>query len=357
MAVGVSRIADEARVSKSLVSRYLNKDPKLRISRETSSRIEEARIALGIPRPKPRRRHGRRKQLVQNFIVPINCVLGEQWVLQRMTSPLIVNVESIVAKEGFRLSPVLFREESRLEFFESLMRAPALCDGLVLGSRLVDNDLAELIRKNRIPHVCLDREGESYGLSTIRDNSSMGIRQAARHLLELGHARIDYLSDAAHRYPDYVAVMAELGLPITEGFCRIRIPALRPGQGVDVIRNHAREGFERWLDEGRAATAVICHTDTVAFGAIEAMRERGLEPGRDISVVGYGNSEERDGVAGAEPFLTTIDNPTDLIGRRCGEMLLDQVLDGRERNTHEQIPVKLVVRKTTGPSGSRRMSL
>ena len=78
------------------------------------------------------------------------------------------------------------------------------------------------------------------------------------------------------------------------------------------------------------------------------MHEAGLTPGRDLSIVGYDNIEHRQ-YGKTNGQLTTIDNPKDQVGRRIGEMLLNQLLRGQRDIVAELVPTTLIVRNTTGP--------
>ena len=107
--------------------------------------------------------------------------------------------------------------------------------------------------------------------------------------------------------------------------------------------------MRQWLAKGPFATAVICKKDYVAQVLIEVMREMGLEPGRDLSIIGNGNIEVRGARAVDKPVLTTIDNPEEAIALRCGESLLMQIQEKFHDIVHEHIPVDLISRDTTGP--------
>ena len=74
----------------------------------------------------------------------------------------------------------------------------------------------------------------------------------------------------------------------------------------------------------------------------------GMTPGRDLSIVGYDNIEQRE-YGKNHGQLTTIDNPKDQMGRRIGEMLLNQLLRGQQDIVTELVPTTLIVRNTTGP--------
>ena len=82
---------------------------------------------------------------------------------------------------------------------------------------------------------------------------------------------------------------------------------------------------------------------------VDAMLRAGLTPGRELSLVGYDNTEEQFPIPGHRPILTTINNPFERVGRRMAELLMNQVLHGQTAIIHERVPVSLVVRQTTGP--------
>ena len=118
-------------------------------------------------------------------------------------------------------------------------------------------------------------------------------------------------------------------------------------QGNEVWQPAAVRAFERWLETHAVPAALYCHNDYVAFGAIEVLKRRGVEPGRDIDIIGYDNLEGQPGSAVERPVLTTVEHPYAEIGRHCAQRLLDQMLRGSEHITHELIPVRLIQRHTT----------
>ena len=92
-------------------------------------------------------------------------------------------------------------------------------------------------------------------------------------------------------------------------------------------------------------TALVCFNDLVAFGAMNALRACGLEPGRDIGVVGIGGTDE---AAAFYPALTTVlDNPAK-IGRMAAELLLQRIADPEMSPRHLTLEPKLVIRDSCG---------
>ena len=97
---------------------------------------------------------------------------------------------------------------------------------------------------------------------------------------------------------------------------------------------------------GEPPTAVFCHTDELAFGAIATLRRRGLQCPADISVAGFD-----DHPMARYWGLTTVSQHAHEQGVRAAYALVD-ALEETEEPQHrpvEDLAVELVVRETTGP--------
>jgi DNA-binding LacI/PurR family transcriptional regulator len=284
------------------------------------------------------------KKLAYNFVIPTSRMFVSARNEDMSYMPLYTSIEQVLQTEGFRLSVVYFEEHRQEAVLEDLMRSPGYCDGLVLLTGIVDEKLAAKLVDNTIAHVCIDSRGERLGLNTVCENSVDGIRQALAHLRRLGHTDIAFMG-AVHgsRHAFFRAAMAEAEISPAE-------PVHIDDSSQWFSQEAACRTFGEWLDNKGPATAIICQTDKMALGAIDAMKQRHLSAGREISIVGYDNIEEKDDRFKGEPVLSTIDNSLPIVGRRCGELLLNQVLRGQRQIVHEYLPVvKLIVRQTTGP--------
>ncbi len=346
MAATLTEIAKRAKVSLPLVSRFVNGDPTLRITEERRQRILEAQRQLGgIKRS--------RKRLAHSIIAPFN----RRWSIEHvyevvMHLPFMRGFEKQMAKRKFRLNFTLFSPEEKLKVFEELIESPS-CDGFLLLADVVDDELADLLRRTGFPHIGVDPWVADYGVSTVLQNDRQGIRQAIKLLKRLGHRRIGYIGPRRPRYPVFVSALAKEGLEIDESYSSV-FEVRRPPTGEAPLFDseewieYGQDAFSEWFERGAKATALMCGNDMMAFGVIEGMRERGLEPGRDISVVGYDNVEERGSKPVSEPILTTIDNPITETGERAAEILLDQIFHNQRQIIQEWLPVRLIERKTTG---------
>ena len=90
------------------------------------------------------------------------------------------------------------------------------------------------------------------------------------------------------------------------------------GETKAIWRNWTSEDFGNMVRPRKPAQRpILCQNDYTAYGAIDVLNTRGLQVGRDLSLVGYDNSEAREGLGDGKAILTTIDRPADLLGRRA----------------------------------------
>jgi LacI family transcriptional regulator, repressor for deo operon, udp, cdd, tsx, nupC, and nupG len=83
-----------------------------------------------------------------------------------------------------------------------------------------------------------------------------------------------------------------------------------------------RLAMQRLLALPKPPTAVFFLSDEMAFGALHALREVGLQPGLDMSVVGFDDHPVAESIG-----LTTVRQPVREIGRLGARLMLD-ALDG-----------------------------
>lgn len=111
--------------------------------------------------------------------------------------------------------------------------------------------------------------------------------------------------------------------------------------GLNTRRSGAEAG-QVLFDRADRSTAVLAVSDVLALGVLDAMAQRGLAPGRDVSVAGF---DDLPGLAEAAG-LTTMRQPIRERGRLTAELLLDPA----RRPRSITLPCRLVIRRSTGPA-------
>ncbi len=176
-------------------------------------------------------------------------------------------------------------------------------------------------------------------ISVTSDNVGAG-RMAVEHLIACGRRRIGVISGD----PTYGASGDRV---------RGAEEALREA-GLTMAGDHAV--FGSWSEEwGRGAAtallgrcpdtdAVLCGSDQIGRGVVEAVRDFGRRVPEDVAVMGHDNWEIL--VAGCRPPLTSVDMNLEYLGRRAARRL-SEAMEGHPTAGVEKVGCRLVVRAST----------
>ncbi len=218
-------------------------------------------------------------------------------------------------------------------------------DGLVAQSGTLGNfgpeRVLELLRKyDDLPIVSTSLAIE--GIPSITIDNTSGIYDAVAHLIEVHGARhIAFISgskghtEATDRYDSYRQALADHGIPLD--------PAL-VADGL-FTKPSGAAAIETLLDEREASfDALVSANDEMLFGAIDALRARGIHVPADVLAAGF------DDIAPAGSFnppLTTVHQPFYEMGQKAAVTVL-AMLAGEEVPAEVRLPAELVVRRSCG---------
>jgi alanine racemase len=235
----------------------------------------------------------------------------------------------------------------------SLARAigRATVDGVVAIGLSTHHPEVEHVRRSGLPIVLVDSSPLD-GLPSVEIDDEGGAREAADHLLELGHrqllviaveppppaSRADPEGVAGRRLAGYRSAFRARGFDFPDEWVVVG-PATIDG-GIAV--------FARAWEDGLRPTGVLAMSDAMAIGAMRAIRDLRLDVPGDLSVVGF------DDIALAQhtdPPLTTVHQPIRRKGEEAVRLLLSMI-GGRPvgQAEHRQLATRLVVRASTGPA-------
>ncbi|HKG91792.1 MAG TPA: LacI family DNA-binding transcriptional regulator [Gemmatimonadaceae bacterium] len=172
-----------------------------------------------------------------------------------------------------------------------------------------------------------------------------GARGAVRHLIALGHSRVAIIKgsernhDARERLRGYRDALAGAGL---EAPPRWEIAG-------DFTEGAGHEAARRVVRMRPRPTALFAANDTMAIGALSALRESGARVPEDVAVVGF---DDIPLARYMSPPLTSVHVDIARLGGRAVERLLEIVADGtgenRSARRRETLPTTLVVRDSCG---------
>src|SRR5215217_2354275 len=166
-----------------------------------------------------------------------------------------------------------------------------------------------------------------------------GVLQTLQHLSALGHRRVTVLSWAVETSPDREAERAVarsaavLGIDCSVVPCAYSLNASRP-LAVELLAGPDRPG------------AVLCMSDSIAYGVYAACMELGLSIPGDVAVAGFGDHPMSRLLS---PPLTSTAWDVERAAERATGFLLEAIAaDGPQATLREVVAPVLVSRASTG---------
>jgi LacI family transcriptional regulator len=215
-------------------------------------------------------------------------------------------------------------------------------DGLVLVGAQRPAEVWSLLEGAGVPVVltwCADPRFDA----VVVDNHAAG-RVAAEHLLGLGHTRLGVVCGAT-RFNDRQRARLE-GVREALAARGLDLPEWRVSEQEFTLAG-GRGGCAALLSLAEPPTAIVCGIDQLAVGCLVEAQSRGLSVPGDLSVVGIDNLEM---AAHLAPALTTVHIPTARIGSIAAQRVLER-LAGEDAPRVTDLPIELVVRRSSGPLG------
>jgi LacI family transcriptional regulator len=327
--VTIAAIAEKAGVSVPTVSRVLN--GRTDVSPQTRERVEQLLSEHGYRRRASRQRPGRAAliDLVFND-------LDSPWAVE-----LIRGVEDVThaAGVGTVVSAVHRRSTSTRQWLQNL-RARA-SDGVIFVTSDVTAPVHSELRRLSIPVVVVDPAGGADAdVPMIGATNWAGGRSATEHLVSLGHRRIGLIAGpklllcSRARLDGYRAALDAAGIDeqlIVQG---------------DFMHESGFAGCGQLLDLPEPPTAIFASSDTMALGAYEAARRRGLRVPDDLSIVGFDDLPES---RWSSPPLSTVRQPLAEMGGLAARTILRMARGEQIEVPRVELATELVVRDSTAP--------
>jgi LacI family transcriptional regulator len=218
-------------------------------------------------------------------------------------------------------------------------------DGVLLVPAADSRSATELLGRHGLPVVVLDRRPSSSEVDSVRADSEGGAYLAVRHLVELGHRRIAVLagpesvSTAADRVAGYRRAMVEAGIG----------PELHTILFGEYTEASGHAMTDQMLVAAEVPTAIFAGNNFIAFGAMQRLREAGMEIPQDMSVVVFDDLPQ----GWILPFLTVISQPAYEIGKQACELILARLASGDPLEPRTIVlPSSLIVRQSSAPPRS-----
>jgi LacI family transcriptional regulator len=333
----INDIARLAEVSKKTVSRVINQSPF--VKEDTRKRVEAVIAEHGYsPDPQARGLAFRRSFLVGMIYdnpSPNYVVNMQQGVLDGVRGPGLELVVHPCDRGSARFLDEVRAFVVRQKLFGVVM-PPSVSE---------DDQVIAILKAADCPYVRIASVALDDPACMVVTHDRRGAARAARHLAELGHERIAFISG-----PDSFRSSHERGSGFSEGLAE---------HGLSLDPAYVRRGaytFESGVEAARdllslpeRPTAIFAGNDEMAIGVMKAARDAGLTVPGDLSIVGF---DDLPMASRVWPNLTTVRLPIRDMGRMAAEKLTAG-LRGLDAATmiQPEVDPSLIVRESTARPG------
>ncbi len=333
MPLTIEHIASLAGVSRSTVSRVLNNHSGVKSS------VRERVLAVireqnYTPQAAARSLASARSDSI-GVLIPRSAAvsLGDPFI-----ATMIQSLFEACAQQGYFAMLAMLTADRETGFYDRILRGRHF-DGVVMFSSDIDDPILPLLIKDDSPLVLVGRHPYFTNVAWVDVENREGAHSAVSHLIELGHRRIGLINGqlqmeaALARRDGYKQALLENGIPLdpdlmVEGF---------------YSQTAAFQAMQKLLDLPEPPTAVFAASDTMAIGALNAIRGRGLSIPGDVAVVGY---DDLPLASESSPPLTSIRQPVEEMSVQAVRLLIEQIR-GENAPRSVRLSGRLVVREST----------
>jgi LacI family transcriptional regulator len=338
-AVNLKELSRQLGLSQTTVSRALNGYPD--VGDETRRRVEEA-ARLANYRPNS---SARRLALGRTGALGIFFPMAGGLSIDPHFAEFLLGIAEHVADTEIDVAIIPTRRTEATILRASRLRS---VDALIVSGPTLDESRLEVVRRSGVPFVVHGRFGGKQDYAFLDIDNEGAFRRATELLLDFGHRRIALLNGhaalafAASRAQGWREAHHARGLDVPEGLHR---------EGVMSEENGHAWTLQLLAGE-QPPTAILCSSIIQALGCCRALRERGLDIGRSISVVAHDDDLPVIRPQTMTPPLTTLSSSIKAAGQRIAEIALALANGGHPADFREVWPVEIVFRGSVGPAPS-----
>lgn len=338
--VTLKDIARVTGVHVSTVSRALDPVERKVITEEVAGRVQAAAQMLGY---RPNRLA---MSLRTNRTMTVGVMIPD--ITNLIFPPILRGIESVLEPLGY--ASIIVNTDSERERESRLVNVlrDRGVDGIIHAAALRSDPSISRAAEEGLPVVTLNRKVEMSNIPYVINDEEAGIRQMLQHLCGLGHRRIAHiagpqdLSTGQLRLGAFRQAARDLHIDRDEELV------------VVADRFDEPEGArcaQELLRSRRRFTAILCANDRLALGAIDCLREQGINCPDHVSVTGFNDMPFLDLI---RPKLTTVRIQQHNAGSMAAKVLLQLIESGTAEDVPLEtiMPIELVVRESTGPCRS-----
>lgn len=331
----LEQIARLSGVSRSTVSRVVNNH--VSVKPEVRQRVQQVIEETGYhPDPAARSLAGHRAGII-GLVIPQAV---QSLFVDAYYPRLMQGIAQACNAHDSILSLFLFHTQAEEAKLTPRLLRNQMVDGVIVSALLIDDPFVQQLIDSNIPFVMIGRpDDHQHDISFVNVDNVAGANSATSHLIGLGRTRIATITGLLN---------TTVGQDRREGYGDALLaqnnaidPAL-VAEG-DFTEQSGYLAMQRLL--AHQPDAVFVASDTMAYGALRALRQAGLSVPGDVAVVGF---DDLPTSATTDPPLTTVQQPIRRVGAQAVEILVDIFQNGPQPARQSISATQLVVRQSCG---------
>lgn len=327
--ITLKMVAERAGVSVNTASRAINN--KLDINEETKKRVLKVAQELGYVR------NATAVALRTKKTGTIGVVIADN--RNPFYAEVLNGIEEAAREKNYHIILVNTQRDYQKEEEAINLLLAKRVDGLLIAPvQDRDDDIRKLIMAN-FPFVIVGRDFENIEMDAVYNDEIKGGFLVTEYLFTKGHKRIAFINGFLHKSPaqgrleGYKKALKKYGIPLDDALVSVG--------DIDVENGYERT--KQMMKENLDFTAIFAYNDMMAFGAMQAIKEKGLRIPEDIGLVGY---DDISFSSLMNPSLTTIRLKKQDLGIESVELLLSRINGSRKKMKKIMLNVELIVRGT-----------
>lgn len=321
----IKDIAFELGKSPSTVSRALQNHP--RISKKTRDLVHQKALELKyVPNPAAKLLRANKTQTI-GLLLP--------WLKEEFFSLLLTAIEDVVSSQGYHI--IVCQSRDNLEREKKLTQSllSHRIDGLIAAVSAETNHYGHFkqLEEHGIPTIFLDRTPRNYACNKVVNNSTSGATEAIRFLVARGVRNIGMINApgnlqvAEERLNGYLEAILELGLQTRPQYIK----------STNLTMEETEKCMAELASLPNPPQGILAFNDYVAMQAMNACRNLGIIPNKDILFVSFGNLPITAFME--NPPLASVEQFAYEMGEKAARLLLKNIGDQKIGEPYDEVVI------------------
>lgn len=320
--------------SKTVISRVLSgKAEEFRISRNTVEKIMQV---------------CEKEQYKPNYLAQLlrkQTTYSIGVILPRLDYQFFGDLSSAIITEAYKYGYLVVTmvtmedPQKEAEAIETLLERQV--DGIIISPCSSSSELIQEVAQ-KIPLIQIDRYFTDKNLSYITTDNYEGGKIAMEHLIECGHRIILCLQQGVRYMPTKERVRGAVETAKTTNNIKVTV------RGDDISKDNSYIETRLALNSRTPPTAILTTTHFAIPGILQALHEKGLQAGKDISIITFDNSTFLDYTV---PPITRVVQPVEKMCSSAMRVLAESIAEKKACDIKLLITPSFVLRESVKKIG------